>query len=465
MNKADYTVIVIGGGTAGSNAARTAARNGAQRVALIRNPAMPNTCIRRGCMPSKAVLTMAARGLPFADAMAHKVRIIREFETDLNQSLEEEDFDVIWGNAEFLDEDSVKVTGENGDKTLSAENFVIATGACGFIPPIDGLRDLEPPRAFTSDNVVGLTSALEAVPEKLLVLGAGPIGLEMATFFSRMGTEVRVIEMRDRLLPQMDPEFGDCRLSASRQRGEFPIHPGTKLTKVEQRADGKVRCVVETAAGESAEHSVDAILVATGRKPNLDGLNLENAGLSLEKGWLDHDEQTLVTSNERVYIAGDATGHHQILHIAAKMGQTAGHNAAIGKPEKRLDYSALNMAVIFEEHESAVVGLTEQAARDAGYEVITATRDLSDVGRGITDGVRHGLMKLVVDRETGQVLGGQMLGPHAGEVIHALSAIVQTGATTGQMVDMVWYHPTFSELWHSLANDICQTDSTVCPGA
>ena len=459
-----YDVIIIGGGTAGANAARAACRNGAQRVALIRNPEMPNTCVRQGCMPSKAMLAHAAKGLSFSAAIDHKRQVVREFEEDLNKSLEQEDFRLIWGCASFVDENSVEVQTSDGRLVLSARSFVIATGAVSFIPPIEGLRDLERPLCFTSDDFMGLTSVLDQLPAKLLILGAGPIGLEAATFFSRLGCTVTVIEMLDRILPFMDPEFSELRLQASRESDAFSILTGSELISVEKK-NGGIRAKVDT--GENGEKTVDAdaIMVASGRKPDFEGLQVEKLGLSIEKGGISHDKETLATKNPRVFLAGDATGHHQILHIAARMGKVAGSNAAADKPEKSMDYAAVDMGIVFEEHPSAAIGLTEEKAQKQEVKVITASRDLSDIGRGLTDDVKFGRIKLVVDEESGRVVGGQMLGPHAAEVIHALSPVISMGGTTADMVKATWYHPTYSELWHSLANEICQADTTLCPGA
>jgi pyruvate/2-oxoglutarate dehydrogenase complex dihydrolipoamide dehydrogenase (E3) component len=458
-----YDVIIIGGGTAGANAARAAVRNGGQRVVLIRNPEMPNTCVRQGCMPSKAVLSHAAKGLSFEAVFDHKRRVIHEFEDDLNKSLEQEDFRIIWGGASFIDENSVEVKTSDGRLVLSAKRFVIATGAVSFIPPIEGLRELKSPLCFTSDDFMGLTSVLDELPARLLILGSGPIGLEAATFFSRLGSAVTVIERRERILPFMDPEFSELRLRAAREPGAFAIRTGCTMNSVDAKSGG-VRANVEIGGNGEEIFDADAIMVATGRKPDFEGLQIEKLGLSLEKSRIFHDEKTLVTKNPRVFLAGDATGHHQILHIAAAMGQVAGSNAATEEPEASMDYAAIEMAIVFEEHTSAAIGMTEEKARKKGMRVVSAARDLSDVGRGLTDGVKFGRIKLVVNEDSGKVVGGQMLGPHAGEVIHTLSPVISMGGTTTDMVKAAWYHPTYSELWHTLANEICQSDQTLCPG-
>ncbi|HKK17895.1 MAG TPA: NAD(P)/FAD-dependent oxidoreductase [Opitutales bacterium] len=458
-----YNVIVIGGGTAGANAARAAVDSGAQRVGLIRNPVMSNTCVRQGCMPSKAALAHAAKGLSLGAALDHKRHIIQEFEEDLDKSLEEESFHVIWGRASFIDENSVQVETARGRLVLTARRFVIATGARGFIPPIEGLRELQGPLCFTSDDFMGPDSVLDHLPAKLLILGAGPIGLEAATFFSRLGCEVIVIEMLDRILPFMDPEFCELRLRAAREPDAFTIQTGCTMKALEKK-NGSLCAIVESKENGGKTFSAEAVMVATGRKPDFEGLKIERAGLSLEKGKIPHDKRTLATKNPSIFLAGDATGHDQILHIAARMGRIAGTNAASAKAAVSMDYAAVDMAIVFEEHPSAAIGMSEEKARKAGVKVITAARDLSDVGRGLTDEVKFGRIKLVVDEATGQVIGGQMLGPSASEVIHALSPVISMGGTTNDMVKATWYHPTYSELWHTLANDICQSDSTLCPG-
>jgi pyruvate/2-oxoglutarate dehydrogenase complex dihydrolipoamide dehydrogenase (E3) component len=457
-----YDIIIVGGGTTGSNAAKAAVREGAS-VVLIRNPEMSNTCIRQGCMPSKAVLATAAKGLPFVEIMAHKCSVIERLSDSLDESLEQQPFEIIWGTAQFSGENEVTVSTENGDSQLTANRFIIATGASGFLPPIDGLDTLAASQCFTSDDVVGFGNVLSDLPRRLAVVGAGPIGLEMATFFSRLNVEVLVVESAGELLPHLDPEFREERLRAATEGYTFPVSVSSRLTAVEP-TDSGITLTVQ-AGDESYTQEVDSVLIATGRKPNLEQLDVEKVGLVLEKGRLAHDEKTLATNNPNVYVAGDVTGHHQLLHIAAAMGRVAGCNATSDNAEYFVNYDELSMAVIFEQIESASVGLTQEQAKDRGIEVVSACISLPEIGRGITDYLQYGLIKLVAEKSTGQVLGGQMLGAHAGEVIQILSPVIWNGNTVNEITQMTWYHPTYSELWKSLANKMCESECVFCPGA
>ena len=457
---AHFDVVVIGGGTAGSNAARTASTAGAQ-TALIRNPVLANTCVDVGCMPSKAVLAAAADGLPLASAVAHGTAVSERLEESLSAALEREDYEIYWGTARFTDSHTVVVTNHDGEHTLTADRIVIATGATAFVPNIPGLTDLTFPQRLLSDDVVGIHATLRERPARLLVLGAGPIGLELATFFDRLGSDVLVLERNPQVLRLMDPEFGSERQRLADAGYSFRIAPAAELVHIGPTETALVATLERN--GTREQTFVDAILVATGRRPHLTGLNLEAAGLTPdERGRIAHDRETLQSEEQsHIYLAGDVTGHHQILHMGAAMGRTAGANAAHGTPREWIDFQPLSLAVIFEEFESAVLGYTEADALEAGLDVVTAARDLADVGRGITDRLPGGHMKLIAERSSGRILGAQLLGPHAGEIIQILGPALYNENTAADLLAMpFWYHPTFGELWHSLAKDIEAQRST-----
>jgi len=460
METKHYAVVVIGGGTAGANAARAAVRAGARSVALIRNPKMSNTCVAEGCMPSKAVLAAAAQGLPFAQSVAHGHAVSERLDAHLTTSLENAPYDVLWGTARFSDNQILTLESSDTTHVVRAERFVIATGSQPFIPAIPGLRELPPSKMILSHDVVGLRASLETKPERLIVLGSGAIGLELATFFHRLGSDVRIVERAPRILPFLDPAFSDERLRIASLGHGFDISTKTELTKIEETESGV--CATLSLEGGSTRHDADAILVATGRTPDIDGLEIERAGLTPEDGHIPHDRSTLVAdTNPSVFIAGDVTGHHEILHYARQMGKIAGTNAALDKPTAQMHYDAHALSVVFEEYESASIGLSEHEASGRSISCSARTYQLTEIGRGITDRLPGGLMKLIAEKESGRILGGGMLGPHAGEVIQFLAPFIAGGRTVSDIAATPLYHPTYTELWGSLAREILEEDGVV----
>jgi len=258
----------------------------------------------------------------------------------------------------------------------------------------------------------------------------------------------------------MDPEFGQERVRASQDEHSFPIHLNANLLTATPHETG-VTCSVEL-AGETSECEYDYVLIATGRKPRLAALNLAAAGVAVdERGTIVHDD-AMRTSVPHIFVAGDVTGHHQILHFAAEMGKVAGHNATTGD-SRQLDYDRHLLAVSFDQFPSAFIGITETEANKRGIEVITAIKHFNSIGLGILKRQEYGLWKLVVEAKTGRVLGSQVLGPSvAGELVQLLVPIIHNQNTAADILQMTWYHPTYAEILYSLARDICKHDKMDC---
>jgi len=463
-----YDVVVIGGGTAGSNAARSALKAGATRVALVYLPSFFNTCIQMGCMPSKSLIAAAHQGLSFQDAVARMEGHIKRLEKSLEDKLSEDGYEIIIGRASFASGGNLLVENDGDKRELSGKRYVIAVGSKSFIPPVPGLRELPKEYLLTSDDVVSLDHIKEA-PSSLIIVGDGPIGLEMATVFSAFGTKIDILD-RSKPLSRMDPEFGEELEKILEADPNITLHKSASIVEVAQE-NGKLRFTVDK-NGTEEMYEAEKVLVATGRKPVFDDLNIEHVNVTTERGHIMHDKDTLVTLNPDIYVAGDVTGAYQILHFASEMGKVAGYNAAVGKPERAVPYERLSMAIIFfnpEAYEIASMGLTEQAAKEQGIETVNATIRFPEVGRGILENRSFGLWKITVAKEDGRILGTQVIGPMAEALVDIIAWIMHFNGTARDLFEKIpYYHPTYPELLQSLGREICkklneESDTTICP--
>ncbi len=457
METIHTNVLVLGSGTAGSNAAKAAVKAGARKVTLIQPRELINTCVEEGCMPSKSILAGSHIHQPLTEVLQIRDAHIDRLKKALTQGLATEDFEIVFGRGIFIDDHTIEITDGNSVIRYTADAIVIATGSHPFIPPIEGLDTLRD-KMLISDDVVAKKAQFSKVPKKILTVGGGPIGLELSTFFYEMGADVCVLQ-RDQALGLFDPEFGEERVRASFDDASFPIYLKTQLTKVTNIEEG-VLCTIEKNGGDT-EELFDKVLIATGRKPNISNIGIENTSIIRnERGEIDHTN-TMQTNVPHIFIAGDVTGHHQILHFAAEMGKVAGHNAVqISLPQEQqkfisIDYDALMLAVSFDQFPSALIGLTEKEATKRGISIITATKHFNSIGLGILKRQEYGMWKIVADAHTGEILGSQILGPDsAGELIQLLTPILHNHNTYNDILSMTWYHPTYAEILKSLAREL-----------
>jgi len=462
MNNAKKVeVLIIGSGTAATNAARSALEAGATDVHLIHTPALINTCVEEGCMPSKSILAGGHVGEELSEIEATRDAHITRLRKSLTESFTESDFTITQGVAKFVSAHEVMVTNDAVGTQYQAEKIIIATGSEPFVPPIEGV-DVSHKRILLSDEVVSERAHFPTPPTSMLVVGAGPIGLELATFFHDIGAKVDVFNRTKKLLPTMDPEFGKERYRASQDQESFPIHLEANLLAATPHETG-VTCSIEI-ADKTSERTYDYVLIATGRRPKITTLNLAAAGVELdERGSVTHDH-TMRTSVPHIYVAGDVTGDHQILHYAAEMGKIAGANAATDG-QQHINYDRHMLAVSFDHFASAFIGLTETEARQRNIDVMTATEYFNSIGLGILKRQEYGLWKLVVEAKTGKVLGAQVLGPSvSGELVQLLVPIIYNQNTATDILAMTWYHPTYAEILFSLARTICKQDTVQYPG-
>lgn len=447
MADADHDLVVIGGGTAGLTAAVGAARQGA-RTLLIERERTGGDCLWTGCVPSKALITVAERahairtgdvhgvhagpvGVDLSAVMARvKEAVAAIAPHDAPERLRSVGVEVAQGHASFTASDRVDVDGRG----VRFRHAMVATGASPMLPPIPGLREIEP---LTSDTVWELSE----LPRRLVVLGGGPIGVELGQAFARLGAQVTVVEMADRLLPREEPWASQV-IAESLAADGVDVRVGSTAVRVDARQGESARLVIEC-DGREQQVTFDEMLVALGRRPRTDGLGLGTAGIELtERGAVAVDER-LRTSNRRVYAGGDVTMLLPFTHTASTHGATIVQNALYGL-RRRVDHERIPW-VTFTSPEVARVGLSVAEARarfDGKERVRTASH--TDLDRAITSGQTAGSVILVGDPK-GRIVGATVVGPRAGETIGEVVAWMASDARLSTIVRTTHAYPTWNE--------------------
>lgn len=440
MKTQETDLLALGGGTAGLVSAAGAAYLGV-RATLVEKASLGGDCLWTGCVPSKALIASArlahamrrapelglegvAPGPAFGKVMA-RMRGARErvAHHDDPERFRAMGVDVRFGAARFVGPDTVEVEGEG---RFRSPRIVIATGALPSAPPIEGLSEA---------GYVDHHSAfdMEELPGRVLVLGAGPIGLEFAQVFSRLGASVTVVEMLPRILPREDADIAEALLGILRAEG-IDVRLGVRATRVEARDGAKV---VHTAGGES--FTAEEIFVATGRRPATEGLEAQRAGVELDRSAVVVDDR-LRTTNRGIWAAGDVTGGLQFTHVADAMAKTVLRNALV-PGSARMNYDHVPW-VTYTDPEVAHVGLSQEEAEARGGS--TYTYPFDDLDRAIVDGATQGLVKISADRK-GRVLGASILGAHAGELILPLVMARTHGLKLSAVAGTIFPYPTMME--------------------
>jgi len=442
----DYDVVVIGSGPAGYAAAFRAAQLGG-RVAMVEKDLVGGTCLNRGCIPTKSLLEATAVldqmkradafGLACDDPRAdmaklidRKDRHVAKLRGGVEQVAKGLGVEIVRGTATLAGPRKVSV----GERMLTTKATIIASGS----EPLE-LEALP----FDHTTVLSSTSLLElrALPESLLIVGGGYIGCEFATVFASLGTRVTIVEMLSQLLPGQDARIGRTIQAAFKKRG-IALHLETKVGKLDVNKSGATATL---SSGETVR--ADKVLVSVGRKLNSDGLGLEPVGIKTDNagprgaGRILVDEY-LETNVPGVYAAGDVIGGWLLAHVGHHEGILAAENA-LGNMSK-MDYRAVP-AGVYTRPEVATVGLDEAHATEAGHEVITGRFPFGAAAKAIVAEEPDGFVQIVADAKTKQVLGVQIVGPHATDLISEAALLVQTEATLNELVETIHPHPTLSE--------------------
>lgn len=459
----EFDFVVVGGGSAGYAAARTAAGEGLRVAVAEGGPELGGLCILRGCMPSKTLIESANRFLAIKEAgefglaaqdpsfdaekiIARKRRLVGEFARYRAEQLEGGRFELLRGRARFVGPNELEIAGAG--RNVRAKSFLVATGSVVRQPDIPGLREAGP---LTSDDVLDNPRP----PKSLIVLGAGPVALEMAHYHAALGARVTVVQRSKHVLSSMDFDVADAVQKGMERHGaRFVL--GCKILAAGRSARGKWVRVAHDDAEETIE--ADEILLALGRDPATAGLGLDAAGLAVAPGSPVPALDTQQTGAPHIFAAGDVTGKLEIVHIAIEQGEVAARNAArllrgAGEPLETVDYR-LRLFAVFTEPEAAMVGLTEREASALGMDAIAATYPFDDHGKSLVHGKTDGFVKLLADRRSGEIVGGAVVGPHASELIHEVVVAMRYRATPRDFARIPHYHPTLSEIWTYPAEEL-----------
>jgi len=456
----DFQVIVVGGGPGGEDCARDLTEHGV-KVAMINNAPLPGgECLWRGCIPSKAwrhsadlmrdrshdadkgVLGTAHAQLDWNTLEAHRKNILQtrgEMALKTDKGIK---IDVREGFASFIDEHTLKIVPATGEAyILTFGAAVIATGAPPFIPPIPGAREgLADQGVITSDTIWNMAQP----PQKLAIVGGGVIGIEMAQIFRDFGTEIVVLEARERILAEVETEIAKQLTDILQQ--EITVHTGVKINQISGKP-GAMTVDYALADGSAARFTCDRVLMATGKRPDTGKLNLEAAGVTLDGAAIQVDKRGR-TAVPHIYAVGDVIGGYMLAHTAATQGRVAADNLLGETAEYNQD---VDCGVTFSRPQAGFVGLSVAQAQERGIDAVEAKMPMSIDAKAMITGETHGMIKLVADKNSHVIIGVHFLTEHTDTLIGAAVMMVSARLTLEQVAKAIHPHPTQTELFGELA--------------
>ncbi len=443
-----FDAAVIGGGPGGYVAAIRLAQLG-KKVALIEKDKLGGTCLNRGCIPTKSLLhsaevyetvrkakeygiTAENVSYDYAKVAQKKDAVVKKLRQGIAHLEKKAGVEVISAQAAFKDKNTILA----GGRELKADNIIIATGSMPASVPIPGIDSVD--GVINSDGALALTK----LPQSVVIIGGGVIGIEFATLYAAFGIKVAVVEMMPQILPTVDTEIAGMLRKTLEKKG-VGIYTGAKVERIE---DG-----VSVHFDQNGKKSVtcEMCIVAVGRKPVKDGLGIEALGINQNKGFVTVDER-MRTNIPGIWAIGDVTGGMQLAHAASAQGLVAAHNIAGEKKTYRGD---IIPSCVYCEPEIACVGLSEKQAKDKGLDIRIGRFDAAGNGRSMIMGAAHGLVKLVTEARTGEILGCHIMAPRATDMIGEVCAAMRAEGTIDELIDTVHAHPTVSEMIMEAAHD------------
>ncbi|QIZ78558.1 dihydrolipoyl dehydrogenase [Ferrimonas lipolytica] len=462
-------VVVLGAGPAGYSAAFRAADLGLETVMIERYSSLGGVCLNVGCIPSKALLHVAkvideakqmdSHGVSFCaptidldKIRAHKEKVVGQLTGGLGGMAKMRKVNVVNGHAQFTGANSIDVTGDDGQvTTITFDNAIVAAGSrpieLPFIPHED-------PRIWDSTDALELKS----IPEKLLIMGGGIIGLEMGTVYDALGSNVEVVEMLDQVIPAADKDV--VRVFTKRMSKKFKFMLQTKVTAVEAKEDG-IYVSMEGKKAPAEPQRYDAVLVAIGRLPNGKLINAEAAGIAVdERGFINVDKQ-MRTNVPHISAIGDIVGQPMLAHKGVHEGHVA---AEVIAGKKHYFDPKVIPSIAYTDPEIAWVGLTEKEAKEQGISYETAVFPWGASGRAIAQGASDGMTKLIFDKESNRIIGGAVAGSNGGELLGELGLAIEMGCDAEDLALTIHAHPTLHESV-GLAAEVYEGSITDLPNA
>jgi len=440
-----FDIAIVGGGPGGYVAAIHAAQLGS-KVALIEKDKLGGTCLNRGCIPTKALVASAEAYLMakhgeefgvqagpvsynFARMMERKRLVTDQLVAGIEGLMKGNGVTVFGGMGTLINPGEVRVKSAAGEETVSAKNIILATGSVSAVVPIPGAE-----LTINSDQILEIPQ----VPESLVIIGGGVIGIEFACLFAALGTKVTVIEMLPMILPPVDEEIAR-RFSQILRKQNVDVFTSAKVTGVSQ--DGNLKKVTfETTKGVQ-EVSTQEVLMSVGRFPYTNGLGLAEAGVEMNRRAIAVNDK-METNLKGVYAIGDVVAGIMLAHVASAEGEVAVDNA-LGH-ERQMDYTVVP-SCIFSMPEIADVGLTEKQAQEQGLEFKVSKFPFSASGRAQTMGEAVGLVKMICEAGSGKILGVHIMGPHATDLIAEAALAMKVGAKADEVAETIHAHPTLPE--------------------
>ncbi|MDR9366062.1 MAG: FAD-dependent oxidoreductase [Balneolaceae bacterium] len=445
-----YDFIVIGGGAAGLTAAGMGANFGAKTL-MIEADKLGGDCTWTGCVPSKTLLhaSKLAAGIKEAEAFGHQsakplnfsaiLKHVRKVREEVYEEADDPDIyrdmgvEIEFGTARFVDDHTLAIYNEEKTtiKEVKGRYILIATGSKAMVPPIKGLDEVP---YLTNESIF----ELEEQPDRLTIIGGGPIGIEMAQAFQRLGTQVTVFDMQDRILSNDDEELAGMLLKRLKSEGvEFQLSAG--VNEISQNEDGSVLVHAEI-DGEEITQDGDALLVAVGRAANYKSLNLDEAGVHYSKRGITVSDRCK-TNISHIYAAGDVTGRYQFTHMSEHMAKVAASNAILKVPIK-IDTEHVPWST-YTDPELASVGATQRQLVENSTSFETYRFPYSKVDRAITDGDTDGLIKIFAKKWNGKILGATIYGKQGGDLIGEYALAMKNGVTLRNIADTIHPYPTY----------------------
>jgi len=448
MSSFDYDIAIIGGGAAGLTVTAGAAQLGARTLLIEKEPALGGDCLHYGCVPSKTLIKTAhvyhqikqagKYGLPSADSgPVHFPDIARRIQDVIDQIQVHDSVErfcglgamVKFGTCEFIDEHQIRLDG----KIISAGQWVIATGSSPAPPRLDALNKIA---CLTNREIF----SLDELPGSMIVLGAGPIAMEMAQAFNRLGTRVQVVQRSGQILSKEDKDMADTVMTAMAEEGvEFLLN--STLTDARESSSGK-EIVIKDQEGNTKTLQADAVLLAQGRVPNLEGLQLAHIGLEFSGRGIPVDSR-MRTNHKHIFAAGDINGAYQFTHAAGYEGGIVVSNAIFHLPRKA-NYTWMPWCT-YTDPELASIGMNEKAARKAGIDYAVWSEPFSGNDRSLTEGNMNGKIKMLLN-EKEKPIGVQIAGPRAGDLIGEWVAVLAGGVKLSTLAGTVHPYPTLAEI-------------------